>query len=459
MEPHAKSSAAGETTVDVVVVGGGLAGLIAAASVARAGRSVIVLEQSKSWGGRAATQLRSGVHFNLGAHALYCNGHAKRLLGELNVPVSGRFPSPGSAKLLLGSRNFTMPLGFSSLVSTQFLSIAEKVRLAKLLGELPKIDRRSIDNTPVNEWTSQQGGRGNLKLFLEALIRVATYAADHQKLSAGIAVDQVCSALAGNVLYLDGGWQRLVDGLREVAERCGARLQSGAAVECVHADAAGRETVVQLKTGARIRCSAVILAIAPEHVDKLLDLPANDSFRTWLATREPIRAACLDVALSHLPRPKIRFALGADHAYYFSVHSAAAKLAPDGITLIHTMKYLRSSEHDSAETVERQLESVLDQLQPGWRKHVVERRFLPSMIASEALPAAANGGLRGRPGPALASRPSVFVAGDWVGSRGMLADASAASAELAAQLALGRSTKTANQRETHGNYASAGRAI
>src|SRR4051812_33491623 len=106
MEPHVKNSAAVEASVDVVVVGGGLAGLIAAASVARAGRSVVVLEQSKSWGGRAATQLRSGVHFNLGAHALYGHGHAKRLLDALNIQVSGRFPSPGSAKLLLGSSNF-----------------------------------------------------------------------------------------------------------------------------------------------------------------------------------------------------------------------------------------------------------------------------------------------------------------------------------------------------------------
>ena len=45
---------------DLIVVGGGLAGLSAAALVAQAGRSVIVLEQSGQLGGRAATQFVMG---------------------------------------------------------------------------------------------------------------------------------------------------------------------------------------------------------------------------------------------------------------------------------------------------------------------------------------------------------------------------------------------------------------
>jgi len=40
---------------DLIVVGGGQAGLSAAALVAQAGRSVIVLEQASHLGGRAAT--------------------------------------------------------------------------------------------------------------------------------------------------------------------------------------------------------------------------------------------------------------------------------------------------------------------------------------------------------------------------------------------------------------------
>lgn len=37
--------------VDTVIVGGGLAGLMAAIYLARAGQSVAVFERSKNWGG------------------------------------------------------------------------------------------------------------------------------------------------------------------------------------------------------------------------------------------------------------------------------------------------------------------------------------------------------------------------------------------------------------------------
>ena len=49
---------------------------------------------------------------------------------------------------------------------------------------------------------------------------------------------------------------------------------------------------------------------------------------------------CLDVALSSLPDKDVLFALGVDRPLYFSVHSAHAKLAPEGGALIHVSKYL-----------------------------------------------------------------------------------------------------------------------
>ena len=92
----------------------------------------------------------------------------------------------------------------------------------------------------------------------------------------------------------------------------------------------------------------------------------------------PIKAACLDVALDRLERPRQRFALGLDRPFYYSVHSAAAKLAPEGISVVHVMKYLATTDASSpAESIEQELEGCLDRLQPGWRSHTVARRYLP----------------------------------------------------------------------------------
>src|SRR5262249_57979689 len=60
-----------QTATDVAVVGGGLAGLAAAAYLGRAGRKVTLFERSRSLGGRAATHENGGFRFNIGPHALY----------------------------------------------------------------------------------------------------------------------------------------------------------------------------------------------------------------------------------------------------------------------------------------------------------------------------------------------------------------------------------------------------
>src|ERR1700755_2817389 len=65
---------------NVIIVGGGLAGLSAAVYQARAGRSVTIFERRRYLGGRAVTHLRHGYRFNLGPHAFYRNGHGWNVL-------------------------------------------------------------------------------------------------------------------------------------------------------------------------------------------------------------------------------------------------------------------------------------------------------------------------------------------------------------------------------------------
>ena len=99
------------------------------------------------------------------------------------------------------------------------------------------------------------------------------------------------------------------------------------------------------------------------------------------------------------------------------------------------MKYLAPGEHD-ADGVAEELERLIDTVHPGWRDVLVKRRYLPNMIVSHWSPLASLGGLAGRPGPAVAVVKGLFVAGDWVGSEGMLTEAVFASARRAAGLAL-----------------------
>ena len=70
---------------DVVIIGGGVAGLAAAALIARTGKSVRLFEQSHVLGGRAQTTAKDGFYLNIGPHALYRGGRGIEVLRELGV--------------------------------------------------------------------------------------------------------------------------------------------------------------------------------------------------------------------------------------------------------------------------------------------------------------------------------------------------------------------------------------
>ena len=441
-----------EQEVDLIVVGGGLAGLTAATLVARAGRSVIVLERASELGGRAITLVEHDIRFNMGPHALYCRGRAFRVFQELGIPFTGGFPKSKGGVLVAEEATFPLPRGAGGLLSSRLFTWREKLTLAKILGILPRLDTRRFDSMPLDEWIVQAVGHGNPATFLRTLFRVSTYSDDASRMSAGAALDQFRLALEGNVWYLDGGWQTLVNGLRDRATERGAELQTRVRVASVQSDAEGVR--LRLANGETMRARTAVLAIGPQEAGALLDLPADAPLVRWLTNRIPVRAACLDIALSRLPRPACCVGFGLDRPLYFSVHSASAELAPRNVAVLHVMKNLRHDSETNHEADRAELEGFLDRLQPGWRDHVVARRFLPGMTVVPSLPIAEEGGLRARPDVAFPGFPNIFLAGDWVGREGMLTDASAASASAAAGCVLAALSRSPVGREgslTHGS--------
>jgi phytoene dehydrogenase-like protein len=267
---------------------------------------------------------------------------------------------------------------------------------------------------------------------VEALVRLTSYVHAPDRMSAGAAVRQIQGALASGVLYLDGGWQQMVDALRARAEAAGVRIRTRARVAEVEPGVA-----VVTEDGGRLPADVAVLAIPPADAARL---SGSAALAHAAGTLTPVPAACLDVCLSRLPRPRATFALGVDEPTYFSVHSAAARLAPHGGAMIHVLRYLEPDPGRDGRGDEGSLEAVLDLVQPGWRDVLVHRRFLPHMIASHAVPAAAAGGFAGRPDVRVPDVAGVLVAGDWVGPEGHIADASLASARAAAE-AVGRCGK------------------
>ena len=416
---------------DVIVVGGGLGGLAAAALLARAGRTVRLFEKASSLGGRAATHEKDGFRFNLGPHALYCGGAGSSVLSRIGVSFSGGVPRASGGYAIDRGGKHALPGGFLSLLSTGLFGLSAKLETARLLGSLPRVDPEPLRDVPLGTWVESAVRDPAVRRLMHALVRVATYTDDPQRLSAGAALSQVQMALRGGVRYLDGGWRVLVDGLRDAAIASGVQIETGKRVSAVEHD--GTVRGVRLANGDTLAAAAVVIAAGPDVAAGLVGGPAAATLRRWSDEAIPVSAACLDVALRALPRPRGLFALGIDRPLYLSVHSAVAQLAPEGGATIHVARYLRPDGDADAKADERELEGLLDLVQPGWRELLVERRFLPHLLVSNAEVTAACGGFAGRPGPAVPEVRNLYVAGDWVGGEGMLADATLASAEQAAR--------------------------
>ena len=384
---------------------------------------MVVLEKAAAPGGRAATRDRDGYYFNLGPHALYRAGELRRTLTQLGVEFTGAVPGASGGFAVYRGRLHTLPVGFASLLTTGLLGLHGKLALARVLQTLPSVDARRWDHAPLEQWLATIGDARAADV-IRMLSRVTTFTNDPGRQSAAATIEQLQLSLKGNVLYLDGGWQTIVDGLARVARQAGAEIRASAPAVRLQPDG------VRLADGSTVRAPAVIIAAGPQEVDALTGVTR---FASELPP--PVRHATLDIALTSLPNPKRTVAFGVDAPLYFSVHSAAARLAPEGGAVIHASKYLGPRDTADAGS-EREIEALVDMMQPGWRHRVAFRQFLPNLTVTHSELAADRGGVTGRPGVALEAFPHAFIAGDWVGPRGQLSDAAAASGADAANAAL-----------------------
>jgi len=415
------------TSRPIVIVGGGIAGLVSGAIASRAGAPVVLLEKASAPGGRAATRQKHGFSFNLGPHALYRRGVLNQTLRQVGVQISGAVPGANGAFGIKGGRVHTLPVGLTSLLTTGVLPIAGKVELARLMSRLPAIDAALLQHETLAAWLDGNIHDATVRQLIEMLVRVTTFTHDPEHQSAGAAISQLQLSLPG-VLYLDGGWQTIVDGLRSVATAAGARIIPERAAVSLERRHDNVVDAVRLSGGSTVPASAVIITGSPDDVAQLTGIRHS-------SLGPPVRVATLDLALRALPKPKRTVAFGLDTPLYFSVHSTVARLAPEGGALIHASKYLRPSEN-AGRDVEGELEALMDMMQPGWRDVVESKQFLPNLTVTHAQATAESGGLSGRPTSRVDGFDNVFIAGDWVGPTGQLSDAAAASATAAAQRAL-----------------------
>ena len=419
----------------------------------------MVLEQSSAVGGRARTAMLDGFYLNQGPHALYLSGAGTKILKEIGIKYAGN-PPPSPSYLIKNDILYPQIQGFSSILTTKLIrGLRNKIEAILFFMSLRKMDFSKYQNITLDQWLVDNIHSKDLVELIKTLCRVATYSRDSAVQSAGTALEQLQLAASAGVLYLDKGWQTIIDNLMKVAQKAKIDVVTSKRVIEIQ-QITGKETnrhteshthnsrwEVLLSDGNSIISSKVIIAASPNVAWDLLK-NINPQYVSKIFNKDimPVRTACLDVALSKLPHPDKPVAFAIDEPLYLSVHSLSADLVLEKGRgeIIHVMKYL-NSEISNPERDRLEMEHFLDIVQPGWRELVIRQRYLPNMIVYNLLVTAAQGGLKGRPSTKVNDIHGLYLAGDWIGQKGLFTDADFASAKQAAMEIIKEEIKTPQQ--------------
>lgn len=297
-----------EMSVEVAVVGGGLAGLRAADRLVGAGHDVVVLEARDRVGGRSElTHLRDGTPVDLGGMWLGpTQGAALELAEQLGLAT---FPqhTAGRSLLRLGGRWREVRLGRGSLPR---LPAGTLLRLARGLAALDRLaatiptdrpwdapDAQRLDRTPFSSWLDDQAGTSQARALWELFVRTV-FAAEPDELStlhvafyvaSGDDVETLLSAEGGaqDRRIVGGTWQ-LAAGL---AQRLGDRVRLRHVVRAVRHTADEVRLEVDTPEGRRSAVAArAVLAVPPTLAGQLGYDPPLPAARAQLTQQVPMGA-------------------------------------------------------------------------------------------------------------------------------------------------------------------------
>jgi phytoene dehydrogenase-like protein len=382
----------------ITVVGGGLAGLIAAVECAERGEDVELFEATSLLGGRARSTTGEFVA-NHGPHVVYGDGELWRWLGARGLATPAKKPPLHGARIRYGG----------ALHHTPPVAALRALRVFR---------DAAPDELSLREWVTRESGP-DVADAASRMCHVFTFDHDPGRLAASFCAERARRAysLPLSTRYVVGGWGVMIERIAGRARSLGVRITLGARIDTPPD-------------------GPVIVAVPPASARRLL---GDDSLR-WTGTR----TAILDIGV-RTRRGDPFIVLDLDDGVFLERFTAADRtLAPVGHQLVQAQVGLAPDEglDDGVTRIER----VLDVAFADWRAREVWRRRYVLEDASGALDPP---GTTWRDRPAIDRGDGVYLCGDMVAAPGLLSEVSVNSAVTAAQLASSAHRSEITERSSH----------
>ncbi len=270
----------------VVVVGGGLAGLAAGLEAADQGAAVTVLERRPRLGGATWSFRRRGIWFDNGQHVFLrcCTAYLAFLerIGSaedvflqrrLDIPVLRPDGRPGSIRRTAGPA----PLHLApALLTYPHLALRQRLGVLRAGWALRRLDPDdpSLDEVGFGEWLAAHGQDTTAVDTFWNLVVLPTVNVTAAQASLKLAAKVFVTGLLTGAAAADIGWARVPlsalhgDAARRTLEKTGAEVRTGAAVTGVLTGPSGR-LEVQVN-GHDMEADSVVVAVPHDAVGALL---------------------------------------------------------------------------------------------------------------------------------------------------------------------------------------------
>lgn len=287
MNPSSEQPSATDT--DVVIVGAGIAGLVAAKRLSALGLSTLILERDDHIGGRIHTERKPGVYLEHGG-IFHTHGYraTRQLLADTGL-ADNVVATPGGFYSAVLHDGTWKHVDFGSLLGPmQFPALTWKDRLSILRAALPALIARPTDLGDLTTLASL-----DTKSAAEGLTdRAATYftAGPHEFLW-GTASRNLSYAMLAMQLHLYKGQLReLKGGIGQLTDALAADLRVRTGVQVDRIEHTEQGVTAHLADGHEpVRASAAILAC-----------PANHAAAIWPEAPAPVREHLVSVEYSRI---------------------------------------------------------------------------------------------------------------------------------------------------------------
>lgn len=305
--------------VDVVIVGAGLAGLVAASELERSGAGVRVVEATDEVGGRTKTRTLQGVHVDLGGE--HVGKWHSRMQGVLEAVAlrlqrTKRYRQPTTWFTPEGRRVSYLPA----------LSLADAAQVVWLVWRLNRLSRRVRYDSP---WLSPHAEAFDALSLGDWLRRQRASARAYGLFGAVVGgfctlpIDQVSFlhalwwvARSGGVIRAvqDGQRATVVGGIQELPVRLAARLKAkvvvNAPVTAIRQDS--DEVVVETSEGS-YRCKHAIVTAPIPTLTQIAFVPRLPDDMNAMLTELAAPQASAVTAVYEKEEPSSRLAVGGPH--------------------------------------------------------------------------------------------------------------------------------------------------